>query len=62
MTPNSHQQAMATPQSDEWRKAEAMEIDSMLIKKVFKATILPADRIVIKVRYTGLNSTRNFKA
>ena len=50
-TPNTHQQAMATPQREEWRKAEAMEIESMFSNKVFKPALLPTDRRAIRVRW-----------
>jgi hypothetical protein len=42
---------MATPQREEWRKAEAMEIESMFSNKVFKPALLPADRRAIRVRW-----------
>jgi hypothetical protein len=42
---------MSTPEREEWKKAEAMEIESMINNKVFKPTILPVDRRAIKVRW-----------
>jgi hypothetical protein len=42
---------MATPQREEWKKAEDMEIESMISNKVFKPTVLPADRRAIRVRW-----------
>ena len=49
-TPNSHNKAMATPQREEWRKEEAMEIELILNNKVFKSTVLPEVRRAIIVR------------
>ena len=50
-TPNSHRHAMATPQREEWKKAEEMEIESMVTNKVFKPALLPSDRRAIRVRW-----------
>jgi len=50
-TPNTHQQAMLTPQREEWRNAEEQEIQSMMNNKVFKPTKLPMDRKAIRVRW-----------
>jgi len=50
-TPNSHKQAMASPQREEWKKAEQLEIDSMNSNRVFKPTALPDNKKPIKVRW-----------
>ena len=49
-TPNSNNEAMVTPQREEWRKAEAMETESLLTNKVVKPALLPSERKAIRVR------------
>ena len=51
---------MATPQREEWRKEEDIDIELMLNNKNFKATALPAnEREVLTLgRSTGSSTTR----
>ena len=50
-SPNTHQQTMATQQREEWRKEEAIKIESMFSNKAFVPALLPAYRRAIRLMY-----------
>ena len=57
--PTTRRQAMASPEAPQWRAAEAKELESLVVKKVYIECVLPPGRKLVRTKWVYRTKKEN---